>query len=121
MAADGYDMFVGGKNDPSFGPVVFFGMGGIYVEIYSDVANVLCPARPDSVTSRFEKLKSARVLAGTRGKEPGDVEAFIDLVVRTSHLLADFPGIKELDINPVRVFSKGEGVMALDARVRLKV
>jgi acetate---CoA ligase (ADP-forming) len=121
MAADGYDMFVGGKNDPSFGPVVFFGMGGIYVEIYSDVANVLCPARPESVKSRFDRLKSARLLAGTRGKAPGDVEAFIDLVVRTSHLLADFPGIKELDINPVRVFTRGEGVMALDARARLKI
>jgi acetate---CoA ligase (ADP-forming) len=121
MAADGYDMFVGGKNDPSFGPVVFFGMGGIYVEIYSDVANVLCPARPESVKSRFDGLKSAQVLAGTRGKTPGDVEAFLDLVVRTSHLLTDFPGIKELDINPVRVFSKDRGVMALDARVRIKV
>lgn len=119
MAPDGYDMFVGGRQDPSFGPVVFFGMGGIYVEVFRDIANVLCPARTESVDKRLKTLKSAQVLEGLRGKTPGDVNSFIDLVVRTSFLLADFPGIKELDINPVRVFPDGKGVIALDARVRL--
>lgn len=119
MAAEGYDMFVGGRQDPSFGPVVFFGMGGIHVEAFKDIANVVCPTVPGSVEKRYLQLKSAAVLAGMRGKAPGDTEAFIDLVVKTSHLLADFPGIKELDINPVRVFPAGAGVMALDARARL--
>jgi acetate---CoA ligase (ADP-forming) len=121
MAPEGYDMFVGGKQDPSFGPVVFFGMGGIYIEVFRDVANVLCPAGPDSVTRHLVKLKAAQILEGFRGKSPADTEAFIDLVVRVSTLLADFPGIKELDINPVRVFPGGDGAMALDARVRLSL
>ncbi|MFO7953133.1 MAG: acetate--CoA ligase family protein [Bacillota bacterium] len=119
MAADGHDMFVGGKQDPSFGPVVFFGMGGIYVEVFRDVANALCPIRPALVKKRLNELNSSAILKGLRGKESADIEAFTDLVVRTSHLLADFPGISELDINPARVFQDGSGATALDVRMRL--
>jgi acetyltransferase len=119
MAPDGYDMFVGGKYDPSFGPVVFFGMGGIHMEVFRDVANALCPATASTVSKRLQGLKSYQVLEGMRGKSPGDIAAFTDLVVRVSHLLAAFPQIQELDINPVRVFGKGNGVMALDARARI--
>ncbi len=120
MAEDGYDMFVGGKYDASFGPVVFFGMGGIYIEVFSDVANTLCPAGSEDIGKRLEKLKAFSILKGLRGQDKGDIDAFIDLVVRVSHLLAAFPRIKELDLNPVRVFAEGGGVMALDARMRIE-
>ncbi len=119
MADDGYDMFVGGTQDRSFGPVIFFGMGGIYVELFRDVAGALCPVRAETVERRLQELQAARILSGLRGKEAGDIPSFIDLVVRISHLMADYPGIKELDINPVRVFPEGKGVTALDARIRL--
>ncbi|HNY66141.1 MAG TPA: acetate--CoA ligase family protein [Deltaproteobacteria bacterium] len=119
MAPEGHDMFVGGKHDPSFGPVVFFGMGGIYIEVFRDVANALCPAQPEIVLERVRGLKSYKVLQGLRGKAPGDIDAFVDLVVRVSMLLSDFPNIVELDVNPVRVFDRGQGVMALDARARI--
>jgi len=119
MAGEGHDMFIGGRQDPSFGPVVFFGMGGIYVEVFKDIANALCPIRPEIVEDKLNELKSAAILKGLRGKEPADIKAFVDLVVRTSHLLADFPGISELDINPARVFSKDSGAKALDVRMRL--
>ena len=119
MAPEGYDMFIGGKYDPSFGPVVFFGMGGIHIEVFKYVANCLCPAAPDTVMKRMQRLKSYKILRGLRGKEPGDVKAFVDLVARVSRLLADYPQIRELDINPVRVFTEGSGVMALDARARI--
>jgi len=119
MAPEGYDMFVGGSQDPSFGPVVYFGMGGIYVETFRDIANATCPARAETVKKRFRSLKSTQILEGSRGQAAGDIKTFVDLVVRASHLLADFPGIKELDINPVRVFPDGLGVLALDTRVRL--
>ncbi|MRR14061.1 acetyl-CoA synthetase [archaeon] len=118
MASDGYDMFIGGKYDPSFGPVVFFGMGGIYIEVFNDVANSLCPAFPENIIKRIKSLKSYKVLEGLRGKEPGDVDAFVDAIVRVASLLSDFPQIRELDINPIRVFSRG--VMALDARARIR-
>jgi len=119
MAPDGYDLFVGGKYDSSFGPVVFFGLGGIYIELFRDVANALCPADVHGIRKRLERLKASRLLKGLRGQAPGDVDAFIDLIVRVSHLLADFPQIKELDINPVRVFPAGNGALALDARARI--
>jgi len=119
MAPDGYDMFVGGKYDPSFGPIVYFGMGGIYIEVIKDVTNMLCPVGYDNTKERFKRLKAHHILSGLRGNKPGDVEAFINLVIRTSQLLTDFPGIKEIDINPVRVFAEREGAMALDARIRL--
>ncbi len=118
MAEEGYDMFIGGRQDPSFGPVIFFGMGGIYVEAFQDIANVICPAGKESVEKRIRRLNAFKVLKGIRGKAPGDTEAFVDLVVRTSNLLTDHPGIKELDINPVRVFPEKGGAIALDARIR---
>jgi len=121
MAPNGYDMFVGGNQDPSFGPVVYFGMGGIYIETFKDVANLICPTRTERVQERMQKLKSIEILEGARGQKKTDMEAFTELVVRISFLLTDFPGIKELDINPVRVFSENKGVIALDARVRLAI
>ncbi|MBN2297078.1 MAG: acetate--CoA ligase family protein [Deltaproteobacteria bacterium] len=120
MVPDGYDMFVGGKNDASFGQVVFFGMGGIYIEVFRDVANMLCPAGKQDIRARLERLKSHAVLRGQRGRPGGDIDAFVDLVARVSYALSHFPQIKELDINPVRVFTEGEGVMALDARMRIQ-
>ena len=120
MAPEGYDMFIGGRQDPAFGPVVFFGMGGIFIEVFKDVANVMCPSTPNSIATRLERLKSFKILEGVRGQYPGDAESFVDLILRVTHLLARFPEIKELDINPVRVFEKGKGAMALDARVRIK-
>jgi len=120
MAPEGYDMFVGGKHDEAFGPVVFFGMGGIYVELFGDVANTLCPAHSADIRKRLERLKAFSVLKGLRGKERGDIDAFVDVVVRVSRLLAAFPGIRELDVNPVRVFGEGRGAMALDARLRIQ-
>jgi acetyltransferase len=120
MAPEGYDMFVGGKYDEAFGPVVFLGMGGIYVELFRDVANTLCPASSAEIRKQLERLKAFSVLEGMRGKERGDIDAFVDLVVRVSHLLEAFPEIRELDVNPVRVFGEGRGVMALDARLRVQ-
>lgn len=118
MAADGLDLFVGGKFDAAFGPIVFFGMGGIHMELYRDVANALCPAGPNEIADKLRKLKCGRLLEGYRGAPAGDSAAFVDLVVRVSHLLAVYPNIRELDINPVRVFPL-HGVMALDARARI--
>lgn len=117
MAEDGYDMFIGGRQDASFGPVIFFGYGGIYIEIFNDVKLLLSPASRDEIMDSVRKLKSFRILKGARGKAPGDVDAYIDMILRISHLLVLFPEIQELDANPVRIL--GSGAVALDARVRI--
>jgi acetate---CoA ligase (ADP-forming) len=119
MAAHGHDMFIGGKFDPSFGPVVVFGFGGIYVEIFKDVCSCLCPAGPSTVRKKIESLKSYAMLKGTRGLGEADVEAYVDAIVRVSWLLFQFPQIKELDVNPIRLFQKGSGISALDARMSI--
>lgn len=119
MAPEGYDMFVGGACDDSFGPVVSFGFGGVYVEAFKDVRRALCPVQPAKTETQVSKLKSYAILTGSRGKAPADRGAYLDCIVRVSYLLADFPQIKELDINPLRVLAAGSGTIALDARVRI--
>ncbi|HVN72655.1 MAG TPA: acetate--CoA ligase family protein [Desulfomonilia bacterium] len=120
MAAEGCDMFIGAKLDPSFGPVVFFGMGGIYIEAFRDFATALCPADPEEILEKLKGLRSIKVLRGFRGKAGYDIDAFVDSVVRVSHLMYSLSQIEELDINPMRVYSKGKGLLALDARMRIR-
>ncbi|GAB6094183.1 acetate--CoA ligase [Desulfatiferula olefinivorans] len=117
MAKDGYDMFVGAHVDPSFGPVVSFGFGGIYIEVFADVEHVLCPSNRAEIEEKFLRLKSRKILEGTRGQEPADIDTFLSMIERISHVMADYPEIRELDLNPVRVFKKGAGAVALDARI----
>jgi len=121
QAGEGYDMFIGGQFDASFGPVVFFGYGGIYIEVFHDTANVLCPASAREIEEKVRKLKSCKILQGARGKGAGDIQGYVAMIERVTHLLHQFPMIRELDINPVRVLADGSGVVALDARVRIEV
>jgi len=118
-AGRGLDMFIGGKNDESFGPVVFFGYGGIYIEVFSDVKNVLCPSSSKEIREKLQDLKSYKLLKGIRGNPPGDIDAYMDIIEKISHLMHLFPEIRELDLNPVRIFPEGRGAMALDARMRI--
>ena len=120
MAPEGCDMFIGAKRDASFGPVVFFGMGGVFIEIFRDVAAALCPTTPHEVRMKLEKLRSTAMLRGYRGQGAYDVDAFVDCVVRVSHLMSSFPAIGELDVNPVRLPAGGKGILALDARMRVQ-
>ncbi|MFA6009376.1 MAG: acetate--CoA ligase family protein [Desulfobacteraceae bacterium] len=120
MAKDGYDMFIGAHVDDSFGPVALFGFGGIWIEVFSDVENVLCPSNRTEIESKVKRLKSYKILQGTRGQGKGDIDAFLDMIERVTHLMAAFPEIKEFDLNPVRVFSDGSGAAALDSRIRIE-
>lgn len=120
MADEGHDMFVGGKFDKSFGPIVVFGLGGIYVEAFKDVQTCLCPADVSVVKNKVESLQSYAILKGARGMNPADIDGYVDSIVRVSWILAEFPEIQELDINPLRLFKNVSGVCALDARMVVK-
>lgn len=120
QAGEGQDMFIGGLQDPSFGPVVLFGAGGIYMEVFKDVASVLCPASPEEIGEKLAKLKSHAILKGARGREALDTQGYVDAIVRVTHLMARFAEIKELDINPIRLQSGGTRVTALDARLKIE-
>jgi acetyltransferase len=117
MAKKGREVILGGKQDPTFGPVVLFGLGGIFVEVLEDVVWHLAPFGFDEAHRMIQKIKGAKVLRGVRGEAPYDIEATAELLVRLSQLLADYPTIQEIDLNPVMVFQSTGGAQALDARV----
>ena len=118
MAAEGHDMFIGGLQDPSFGPMVFFGYGGIYVEVFKDVERVLCPSSIAEIQLKLQQLQSYKILAGMRGRKPFDTTPFARSILNIAQMLTDFPQIVELDINPMRIVEQGY-VLALDARMRI--
>ncbi|MCS7237692.1 MAG: acetate--CoA ligase family protein [Thermoguttaceae bacterium] len=117
MIPPGHEMIIGGKRDPSFGPVVMVGLGGIYVELWQAVAFALAPATAGQVRKMLTKTKADKLLSGLRGQPAADVNAFVDAVVRLSMLLADCPRIAEMDLNPVIVGPVGYGIA--DARIVL--
>lgn len=119
MITGGTEMILGGRQDPQFGPVVLAGLGGIFVEIYGDVAVRVAPISRRAAAQMIADLRGARLLTGARGRAPADVDALVDALLRVAQLLVDFPEIAELDVNPLRVFDAAAGCRALDARVIL--
>jgi len=114
MLADGIEVIVGMTRDPVFGPVIMFGLGGIFVEALRDVSFRIAPVTRGDAEEMIDEIRGHRVLEGMRGKPPADREALIDVILRVSQLVTDHrDDIAELDINPLVVFS--EGAKAVDA------
>jgi len=111
----GQEVLVGLSHDPQFGPVVAFGLGGVYTEIWKDVALRVAPVDRDTAREMIAEIRSARLLQGARGRKPADLEALADLLVRFSGLPFRYPEIGEIDLNPVFVFP--EGLFVGDVRV----
>jgi acetate---CoA ligase (ADP-forming) len=113
----GKETIVGMSTDPAFGPVLMFGLGGIYVEALADVAFRLQPVSAEDAHDMIGSLRGRRLLEGVRGEPPVDKDALRDVIQRVSQLVGDHPEIAELDINPLLAFP--DGVRAVDARIRL--
>ena len=107
------------QRDPHFGPIIVFGMGGIYVEVLRDVTFRLAPIRTLSAQHMIRSVRGFPILEGVRGEPPSDVEALAEAIERVSQLAIDLPEVIELDINPMIVRPEGQGVVAVDARVVL--
>ena len=119
QAPRGRECLVGVSRDPQFGPLVAFGMGGIYVEVLKDVAFRLAPISRQEAEEQVRSIRSFAILQGTRGETPADIASVVDTVLRTSQLVTEFPEIVEMDINPLMVYDEGQGSMVLDARIIL--
>jgi len=119
MALSGRELILGGRQDKQFGPVILVGLGGIFVEIFEQASMRIAPISRAEARTMVEELNGSQILMGARGHKRSDIEAIVDAIVRLSQLLTDFPQIKELDINPLRIFHEGEGCLALDARIIL--
>lgn len=115
----GPEVLIGLQRDPHFGPVLVFGLGGIYVEALQDVTFRLAPMVTLSARSMVSSVRGFPVLQGMRGGPPGDLPALYEAIERVSQLATDLPEVSELDINPMIVRPQGDGVVAVDARVVL--
>jgi acetyltransferase len=107
------------SRDPQFGPLVAFGLGGIYVEALKDVAFRVAPFSRQEADEMIREIRSYALLEGVRGGPQADHDAMVDELLRISRLVTDFPEIVELDINPLMVFEEGRGAMAIDMRLVL--
>lgn len=117
MITGGKETILGMKRDPHFGPLLLFGLGGTYVEVFRDVTVRIAPITELDAHQMFQQLKSFPILSGYRGEAPSDLEAIGECLERLSQLALDFPSIHELDINPMVVFGKGQGAGVIDARI----
>jgi acetyl coenzyme A synthetase (ADP forming)-like protein len=116
----GHEVIVGMAEDASFGPLVAFGLGGVYVELIGDVAFRIHPLSDLDVDEMIGEVKSARLLEGYRGGRAGDIDALKQTLLRLSALIEELPEIIEFDLNPVKVLEPGSGLVVVDARMRVR-
>jgi acetyl coenzyme A synthetase (ADP forming)-like protein len=119
QVSSGIEALVGVTTDPLFGPLLVCGLGGTLVEVLHDVAFRLTPVSDIDAAEMLTQLRANVLLEGYRGAPPGDREALVNLLLRVSALVDSVPELQEFDLNPVKVLRPGEGVIALDGRMRL--
>lgn len=116
MAPHGLEVIVGGVIDNQFGPVVMFGLGGVFVELFKDVAFALAPMQRDDALWLIRQVKGYKLLEGYRGNPPVDKEALVKIIISISEIIT-VRSIEEIDLNPVSLYP--EGAMVLDAKMLL--
>jgi acyl-CoA synthetase (NDP forming) len=119
MAQPGVEFIIGMVRDAQFGPTIMFGMGGVFVELFKDVSFRIAPFDEKVALDMIKETKGYRVLQGMRGEKPKDITSLVELLVQVSQLAARYPQIKEVDLNPIRVYEDGYSI--LDARILLDV
>ena len=116
----GREVIVGMVRDDQFGPVITFGLGGIFVEIMKDVSQRIAPLSEEDIAGMVRSIRAYPILTGARGKRPADISALKDVISRVAQIALDFPEIAELEINPVIVGDEGQGCGAVDALVTIR-
>jgi acetyl coenzyme A synthetase (ADP forming)-like protein len=120
VPAGGIEVLVGMNRDPQFGPLVTFGLGGIYVETLKDVTFRVAPFSPQEAEEMLDEIRAHALLDGVRGKPAMDKAAIVDTLLRIGQLVQDFPEIAELDINPLMVYPRDQGAISIDMRLILE-
>ncbi len=121
MVPQGLEILIGMNRDPQFGPLVTFGLGGIYVETLKDVAFRIAPFSRQEAEDMIKEIKAHALLDGVRGESPADKHALLEAILRIGQMVQDFPEIAELDINPFMLYRDGQGGIAIDMRLILDV
>jgi acyl-CoA synthetase (NDP forming) len=119
MIPPGCEIIIGGRRDPEFGPVILCGLGGIFVEVYKDVAVRVAPINDEIAGQMLEEVKGTVILNGFRGQGPYDIEHLTSSLVKVSKLLMEHPEIEVLDINPLILQEKGNGGVVVDVKLQV--
>lgn len=120
MVSGGVEVIVGVTQDPLFGPLIAFGLGGVHVEILGDVRFRVTPLTDRDAREMVREIRGYRLLEGFRGHPPADIQAVEEILLRLSLLVEEVPGISELDLNPIFVLPPGQGCRIVDARMRVE-
>ena len=120
MVSGGVEVMVGVTNDPVFGPLVAFGLGGVHVEILADICFRVTPLTDQDVDNMIQSIRGHRLLEGYRGHLPADIDAIKEILLRISLLVEDVPEILELDLNPIFALEPGKGCRIVDARIQVE-
>jgi len=116
--AEGVECILGMKRDRTFGTVIVFGLGGIFVEVIKDSSMRIAPVSKDEALAQIQEIKGLPLLTGARGTKPVDLDALASAIASLSHLALDYPDIEEIDLNPV--FASAKGVEVVDARFMVR-
>lgn len=120
MIKGGTEVMIGVTEDPSFGPLIAFGLGGVTVELLGDVVFRITPLTDRDAAEMVRSIRGAKLLEGYRGAPPADRDALENILLRLSHLVEEVPLIADIEFNPVRAFEEGKGALLLDARILIK-
>ncbi len=120
IAPRGQEVIIGMKRDPGFGPLLMFGLGGVTVELFKDVSFRIAPVNRVEALQMITETRAGRLLTGFRGMPLADLDAVVDVLMRLGQLALDFPQVAEVEVNPLLVYTEGQGGLALDGRVILE-
>ena len=115
----GTEVIIGGRRDKAFGPIIMFGLGGIYVEVMKDVSFRALPTTYRETSLMVEEIKSYPLLLGVRGEPRKDIDKIVNTIYRVGYILQNCPKITDIEVNPLMVYEQGKGVKAVDIRVML--
>ena len=118
MAPPGTEVIVGTSKDPQFGPVIMFGLGGIFVEVLKDVSFRVIPVKQKDAQEMIQEIKGFPLLRGYRGKDPANIPALVGMILKISKLVNENPQIREMELNPI--FAYKNKALAVDARIILE-
>lgn len=120
MIPQSLEVIVGATRDPTFGPVILFGLGGIFVEVLKDVSFRITPLTRYDAETMLTEIKAAKILDGYRGTPPRDKEAIIDIIMKLAKFMEEHDSVTDVDLNPIMVFEVGKGAKVADARILIR-
>ena len=120
MAREGHEVIFGISTDPRFGPLLMFGLGGKYVEVFQDVRFGVTPLAPHEAREMVRGIRGRKLLEGVRGEPAADLDVLIDVLLRLAQLAQRHPAIRELDLNPFLAAADRGSAKAVDVRIRVE-